>query len=178
MWLHIREYLILTEFHNHCVKIVDFLIKAYVLWKSKLGCPGLYINQLKISSLSHVNFWINIYQNLTYQPLETQNILLKVTFFWITLINKHLEKALRVSETMYKQHFLSKDFETRLGLRMMKTSQCNLVMAWKFVKLSDKKEDLGQSLVLTRILRKGLNLDLGHWVLKWKIGYKSFYLKK
>ena len=39
-----HEYLILTEFHNHWVKIVDFLIKAYVLPKSKLGCPGLYIN--------------------------------------------------------------------------------------------------------------------------------------
>ena len=34
-------YLILTEFHYHWVKIVDFLIKAYVLRKSKLGCPGL-----------------------------------------------------------------------------------------------------------------------------------------
>ena len=31
----------MTGFHNHWVKIVDFLIKAYVLWKSKLGCPGL-----------------------------------------------------------------------------------------------------------------------------------------
>ena len=35
-------YLILREFHNHWVKIVYFLIKAYVLWKSGLGCPGLY----------------------------------------------------------------------------------------------------------------------------------------
>ena len=35
------EYLILTEFHNYWVKITDFLIKAYVLPKSKLGCPGL-----------------------------------------------------------------------------------------------------------------------------------------
>ena len=29
--LSTREYLILTKFHNHWVKIVDFLIKAYVL---------------------------------------------------------------------------------------------------------------------------------------------------
>ena len=29
--LRTHEYLILTEFHNHWVKIVDFLIKAYVL---------------------------------------------------------------------------------------------------------------------------------------------------
>ena len=29
--LSTHEYLILTEFHNHWVKIVDFLIKAYVL---------------------------------------------------------------------------------------------------------------------------------------------------
>ena len=28
--LSTHEYLILTEFHNHWVKIVDFLIKAYV----------------------------------------------------------------------------------------------------------------------------------------------------
>ena len=28
------EYLILTEFHNHWVKIVDFLIKAYVYYES------------------------------------------------------------------------------------------------------------------------------------------------
>ena len=39
--LSTQEYLILTEFHNHQVKIVDFLIKAYVLSKSKIGCPGL-----------------------------------------------------------------------------------------------------------------------------------------
>ena len=31
MWLHIREFLILTEFHNHWVEIADFKIKAYVL---------------------------------------------------------------------------------------------------------------------------------------------------
>ena len=29
--LSAHEYLILTEFHNHWVKIVDFLLKAYVL---------------------------------------------------------------------------------------------------------------------------------------------------
>ena len=39
--LSTHEYLILTEFHNQWLKIVDFLIKAYVLRKSKLGCPGL-----------------------------------------------------------------------------------------------------------------------------------------
>ena len=41
--LSTNEYLILTEFHYHLVKIVDFLIKAIVLPKSKLGCPGLYL---------------------------------------------------------------------------------------------------------------------------------------
>ena len=33
--LSTQEYLILTKYHNHCVKIVDFLLKAYfliVLW--------------------------------------------------------------------------------------------------------------------------------------------------
>ena len=29
--LSTHEYLILTDFHNHWAKIVDFLIKAYVL---------------------------------------------------------------------------------------------------------------------------------------------------
>ena len=29
-----HEYLILTEFHNHWVKIVNFLIKAYLLYES------------------------------------------------------------------------------------------------------------------------------------------------
>ena len=32
--LSTHEYLILTEFHYHWVKIVEFLIKAYVLRKS------------------------------------------------------------------------------------------------------------------------------------------------
>ena len=40
--LSTHEHLILTEFHNHWVKIVDFLIKANVIWKSRLGWPGLY----------------------------------------------------------------------------------------------------------------------------------------
>ena len=31
--LSTHEFLILTEFHNHWVKIVDFLIKAYVTMK-------------------------------------------------------------------------------------------------------------------------------------------------
>ena len=43
-----HEYLILTEFHNHWLKTVDFLIKAYVLPKSKLGYPGLYLLNLYI----------------------------------------------------------------------------------------------------------------------------------
>ena len=34
--LSIHEYLILTEFHNHWVKIVDFLIKEYVLWGAQV----------------------------------------------------------------------------------------------------------------------------------------------
>ena len=34
-----HDYLILAKFHNDWVKIADFLIKAYVLWKSELGCP-------------------------------------------------------------------------------------------------------------------------------------------
>ena len=41
--LSTHKCLILTEFHNHWVKIVDFVIKAYVLRKSELWCPSLYV---------------------------------------------------------------------------------------------------------------------------------------
>ena len=51
-----HEYLILTEFQIHWVKIVDFLMKAYVLCKSRLGCPGLYFTKLRIR-FSLWTFW-------------------------------------------------------------------------------------------------------------------------
>ena len=38
-----NKYSIMTKFCNDLVKIVDFLIKAYLLRKSQIGWPGLYV---------------------------------------------------------------------------------------------------------------------------------------
>ena len=52
--LSIHEYVILTECHNYWVKIVDFLLKAYFLSKSKFPLPTLYY-QIEMSVLEILN---------------------------------------------------------------------------------------------------------------------------